>query len=748
MCKSLLPALLLLLVVSAVAVTSEAATPDGNEAELLKRVSDQQDPIVRVRLSGALLFASWDGIRVNLDNFFDLLFHSNIGELIRKANGIFQRSEIKGSVKLHLPDGTLGPNVVTIFERSGYDRIAFAEPFYFSHEFEIPKSKLTSSEFVIECNLQEDEHGDVCKGEKSYQAHLTTYSGSFGNSETSDERDISDVIATFLNILGYEKLYRASGETTLKDVIKKAVSLKDFTLADAFKLPDIIASMGGVFLESFNIELVSNDVEGLGSYKKVDDTWKIHDNRETGKEEIYGQLYILPQAKLLKASELASQLDIDLPDRAMDLEFPLIHGPSFPLFDMTREHRAKTGYTVEQEQYNRFNAYYKNPDAHSYVVFANMWDVDGNTAFDVADCLAKGNALGLDEITISSNQPVLLDKCGYAHDDLFISISQHNSVVEDTDSPDQLPFELTGTFYFWGKDRNGGSYEPYGYFNLELGTTRTEEIWEAGKGDMSLKNYDHYTEDFAFILPHPGNKITLRGYVKEHDTFGDDSIGNFDNTNIEPTDIFGASKDFVFTGKSGAVTISLKLQQGNGPEELVEYELFGVFHFTGTDGEETEYEPTGDFSVQILHRAINANFHIWHSDVWGVSVKNHHSYTQPFRIRFREKEGFSKSTDPAIILHGSVYDVDTSSGNDGIGNYEGTKFSPSDLTNSPTTSTFEGKSGSVQISLGLIRIGKAGEESSSSNAEYEGYEAENSMPSKTEYKAGEENSKKAKHAEL
>ena len=97
-------------------------------------------------------------------------------------------------------------------------------------------------------------------------------------------------------------------------------------------------------------------------------------------EDPYGQLYILPQAEVKSLSDL---ILTELPELAQDIELPLIQGPAFPLFDMTRAQRAVTDYQVDQGEHSLFNIYYKNDEVHSYVVFANMWEVDGDTALDV-----------------------------------------------------------------------------------------------------------------------------------------------------------------------------------------------------------------------------------------------------------------------------------------------------------------------------------------------------------------------------
>jgi len=48
-----------------------------------------------------------------------------------------------------------------------------------------------------------------------------------------------------------------------------------------------------------------------------------------------------------------------------------------------------------------FTIHSKKEDADKYVVFANLWDSDGDVV-GKDDCFVKGNAMGLEEVDYSS----------------------------------------------------------------------------------------------------------------------------------------------------------------------------------------------------------------------------------------------------------------------------------------------------------------------------------------------------------
>ena len=91
-------------------------------------------------------------------------------------------------------------------------------------------------------------------------------------------------------------------------------------------------------------------------------------------------------------------LGITCPETVKDLEFPLIQGPAFPLFDLSRAESSKIDFSISSDVKYPISAYYNNKKEHSYVIFSNPWETDGESALSFDDCLAKGNALGFDLI--------------------------------------------------------------------------------------------------------------------------------------------------------------------------------------------------------------------------------------------------------------------------------------------------------------------------------------------------------------
>ena len=483
-------------------------------------ISYMSSEFTRVRLSGALLFAVYDGIRVNLD--FPEFFKMGVGEIIRKADGLLQRSEIKGFIKIHYFEGESRHDVYTIFERTDYEYIAFAEPFYFNVEFKINKTA-SNRKIEIECNLEEDEQGAVCEGIKEYHpsAFKSEFNLGLNATESTADTDINaESIAKSLNALGYYKLLKPTPATNLEETLECVLALKDIyenfdTIIFMAYLVKCLRKVSGVFLVSLNLEAVNKDITRKGNYKKVDDYWYLSDSTLGRLEDPYGQLYVLPQAFLWSIE-------------GIDFQLPIIQGPAFPLFDLTRSQRESNDYQEESEKSHNIEIYYKNEYPHSFLAFVNMWEVDGNTALDVDDCFAKGNALGFDNVTLSSAWEVQLSACDYLYDGIGLSMGKHYDPVVDDGSSQ----ELSGTFEFkYTSDDAGESYEPYGYFNVRADEI-TRTVW---KDHTEIPLGDSFSKQFGLHFP-TMKSLTIDGYVKEEDDFsGDDEIGTFSNVNINLT---------------------------------------------------------------------------------------------------------------------------------------------------------------------------------------------------------------------
>ena len=640
----------------------------------------------RVRLSGALLFAVYDGIRVDVD-FLKFFTEMGVGEIIRKADGLFQRSEIKGFIKVHYFEGRSRHDIHTIFERTDYDYIAFAEPFYFNVEFNINKTE-SSRRIEIECNLQEDEQGTICEGIKEYYRSVlqdSEFNLDLNATESDTDTDINpESVAKSLNALGYYKLLKPTPATNLAETIECVLALKDmyenFGLITLFFLKREMTKISGVFLVSLNLETVVEDTTREGYYRKVKDYWYLFDGTIGRLEDPYGQLYILPQASLLSIEGINFQL-------------PKIQGPAFPLFDLTRAQRESNDYQEQAETNHEIEIYYKNEYPHSFIVFINMWEVDGNTELDVDDCFAKGNALGFDHVMLSNL--VTLSACDYLSDDIGLSMGQYYDPVVD----DASMQELSGTFEFkYTSDDPGDSYEPYGYFNVTAdGTTRT--VWN---NYTQIKLGDSFSKQFGLYFP-TMNSLIIDGYVMEADSSTpDDGIGRFSNVPIDLDEI-SSPKMYEFDGDDGYVHIILYHPQ-HKPVVLVEYELSGTFQFMGKDGNGMEIEPFGEFSIEIKKRTINAHFGVWKAGIDGldstVSIDNDKFYKQPFLIRFRDIAGFHTWDSENIVLHGGITDLDDIS-NDNTANYEGHSIAPTDLYNTEKGFEFVGEDGKAIITMEL-----------------------------------------------
>ena len=688
--KPLLPLLLLFSVTSPPGITAV-----GESEEAVSR----SDGVVRWRISGVLLFVSNSGLELTTK---EVLSHGFGG--INKLLGLGP-SRIKGDIILHLPDDVIGEKTATIFSRSSYSEVAFGDHLFFTHEFDMPATASMGKEIKIECNLEGKEQGTICEGTQSYRVNVPQIDTKDAIRLVDLSELIDEIIAEIGNRLGYEKLYRSKGYSKLVDVIYALLHLSDIDLPD---IPKFLENLGGVYLINAVLEKVSDDVLRPGPYKKIDDSWRIHDNNDWTRQSqlLYGQLYVLPQAKIIPLGELLDTI-VDLPDWAKDIALPLIRGPAFPLFDMPRLDSTAYLYRLSKDLYNRFNVYYKNPDDHSYVVFSNMWEkLHGSDG-----CIARGRVFGFDKVTVSSDTEATLSNC-IGEQNYSVLISQNEEVVTDNITL----HELTGVFEFWAKDEDDNITEPYGYFDIAY-KGLIKRVWnQPDHTSMQLPEEEkfhlpfHYSYSPNKPIPYSNaNALMIDGFVMEDDvTSADDTIGNFEDFVINPDDIM-TEKWYHFPGGDGHGQVDIMLHLlSDYQHNLVEYELFGTFEFKGQDGV-FWVNPSGDFTVEIRHRAINMKYRIWQ----GLDDKSVEKwYTQPFKIRFRESESFITSKERAIVLHGRVMGED----NNLIGDYEGSSFKPSTLSMGSGTCEYPGEEdGSlVRVQLALRYVGKAREDNADS----------------------------------
>ncbi|XP_038045167.1 uncharacterized protein LOC119719744 [Patiria miniata] len=497
-------------------------------------------------------------------------------------------------------------------------------------------------------------------------------------------------VKTFVKKQGYHKLHAPWGAKDMDEVI-------DYIYAFAKKLPDISIDDGislvedvlGVFLVGLTLEEIKDPNEP-GDYKKVDDAWSIWEPG-LGGNELYGQLYLLPQASILNVCDLVAEITgVQCPDKLQDLELPIIQGPAFPLFDYSRVHNSINDYSISSDEKLPINTYIKNKNDHSYVVFSNLWESDGNTALALDDCISKGNALGFDLIDWKTSTQRDLSKCCYSGN-RAISLVKEGEVTKDSES-NLIEYQLTGVFSFQcdSDGLQGSNYEPYGYFYISAGSRNINQnykIWEARANAISLTNGGIYRQPFMVrfqesehFMDEVNNKITLHGHVKEDDTTGDDVIGNYDGKTYEANTLSELKKLEFRQDSEDIVTIELRLIPVTAVEEpavLKDYVLSGNFEFScDNDGVlQNWYEPYGSFSIDIGNRPENQGKEVWHWVRNEHEVKCWESVEQSFSFDFKEVEDFMSSgnTKGKVILHGKVLELDTGN-SDVIGDYDGQTY--------------------------------------------------------------------------
>ena len=654
------------------------------------------------RLSGALLFVNWDSFQ--LSTTYPDPTTMSIAELFRKAHAFFQGSEFKGSINIQLPNG----ETYTIFDSKGnFEYSEFASLQYFSAEYTGPSAK----EVTITCEITEDDvtsvDDTVCSGSKSYRARR----GSASSFENQGSRfDILDLVKFFISRNGYHKLYGPWGAADMGEVIDElsefSQRLPNVTITDFIKL---IEDICGIFLVGLTLEEIK-EPSRPEDYKRVDDAWRITDPG-LGGNELYGQLYLLPQAETLKVCDLLKSLGIAAcPEKLKDLELPVIQGPAFPLFDYSRAQSSRIDFSISSNVKYPISAYFNNRKEHSYVIFSNLWETDGESALALDDCLAKGNALGFDVVDWSTGDEHRLSQCCFGcSSNIGILLNKEGDVIKDEESG-LVEYQLTGVFDFVCDEDGGTAYEPYGSFRISIGKrsiNQNFEIWQAGANDISLNRYSHYRQPFKIrfqeskgFMDDSNSKITLHGRVEEDDNIGDDVIGNYDGHTNQASELRELTTLTFKQDYADVVTIELQLrpviEDGEQPPVLIDYVLSGSFEFSCDDDGwlENYYEPYGSFSMDIGGRPANQDQKIWQwdrKDSGSHALKVGTSYQQPIEINFKEVEDFVESGSTVsnkIILHGKVLEADgTQAGDDVIGDYDGKSIDAHELAE-PKTYTF------------------------------------------------------------
>lgn len=672
----------------------------------------------RYRLSGAFLFVNWDSFQISS---YPELTTMTVGELFRKAHAFFQGSEFRGSITVKLPND----ETYTVFDTKGnFEYFEFASVRYFSVDYTGPSAKNVE----IACDLTEQDVTSkddiVCSGAYSYRVRRESTAHLVSTLKNQGSVDMLALVKLFISRLGYHKLYGPYGAKNMSEVIDELLEFTqkypDISGADCISL---IEDILGIFVVGLTLEEIK-DPGTPEDYKRVDDAWSIS-AKGLGGNELYGQLYLLPQAEIFKVCAVMESLGITCPETVKDLEFPLIQGPAFPLFDLSRAESSKIDFSISSDVKYPISAYYNNKKEHSYVIFSNLWETDGESALSFDDCLAKGNALGFDLIDWSASSKQKLSDCCF-HANMGISLTKEGDVIKDQETG-LVEYQLTGVFDFICDDDGGtGAYEPYGTFSVSIGNRDVNQkfqVWHCEANDISLNIHTNYRQPFMIrfqesknFLNNVNSKITLHGRVKEDDDINDDIIGNFDGKSYQASEL-RESKQLTFEEDSDdKVTITLQLGPVIGDEEppsLINYVLTVNFKFSCDDDGWTEqyYEPYGSFSIDIGERPLNQEKLIWQwyrKDSGSHEIRIGKSYEhETVTIDFMEEEGFmfsESAINGKVILHGKVMEADGSqSADDVIGNFDGKSIEAWTLTESKTYTFPHDSEDRVKITLQITK---------------------------------------------
>ena len=663
------------------------------------------DQYGQYRLSGALLFVNWDSFQLSL---YPDPTTMTAGELFRKAHAFFQGSEFKGSINIQLPNG----ETFTVFDSKGnVEYFTFASLQYFSVEYTGPSAK----EVTITCEITEEDvtspDDTVCSGSKSYHARQLSAS-SFEKQGYSDMDTGDDIILFFLKFFckrqGYHKLYNPSGASLMGEVIDELYEFSQkLPNVDVMDFITLLEDIGGIFLVGLTLEEIK-EPSRPDDYKRVDDAWHITDPG-LGGNELYGQLYMLPLAQTIKVCDLLKPYKIACPEKLKDLELPVIQGPAFPLFDYSRVQSSRIDFSISSNVKYPISAYYNNIKEHSYVIFSNLWETDGDGALFFDDCLAKGNALGFEVVDWSTGDKHRLSQCCFnCGPNIGILLNKEGEVIKDQESG-LVEYQLAGVFDFVCDEDAGGAYEPYGSFRISIGKRSVNQnfkVWQAGAYEISLNLYSHYRQPFMIrfqeskgFMGDVNNKITLHGLVQEDDNIGDDVIGDYDGRAYKASELSELTTLIFRQDYADVVTIKLQvrpvIEDGEKPV-LMDYVLSGSFSFScDNDGlVQHYYEPYGWLSIDIGGRPHNQDQKVWQWDRKDTSsheLRCGTGYQQYIKINFKEVEDFMESgttVNNKVMLHGRVLEADgIPASDDVIGDYDGTVINAHELAH-PVTQEF------------------------------------------------------------
>ena len=172
------------------------------------------------------------------------------------------------------------------------------------------------------------------------------------------------------------------------------------------EIEDELFDITGAFLINLNTQKISEDSKEQPY--RIEGNWKVSRSDIVGNEDVegFGQLYVLPESIILGVADVAESLGHPVPDSSLlsDLELPFIRGPTYPLYQLRRWVERENGYKFDYHNPHIFTLNIGSDTPNQYVVFANMWDSDGDGFLEQDDCLGKGNALGLETVDVSSGK--------------------------------------------------------------------------------------------------------------------------------------------------------------------------------------------------------------------------------------------------------------------------------------------------------------------------------------------------------
>lgn len=530
------------------------------------------------RINTGMLFASFDGLRYtpeSLFKLFDFVSKASIGEIIRKGDMIGQQSELKGYAKVILPANVVGAEKeIYLFNSNGKEQsVNFLETGLKSFTFQLPDNVEMPSEIEIECNISEVEDIGtddlICKGRSKYKLVPLSDPTRVGNrtkAEPSPEENINALMEV-MQYMGYEKLSSGDGYANIKDVAMQIYRNRDlfdtFGLDWGVRLNELIKGVSGIYLIGAGIEKVSGS-ESLKTPDKINksqDTIIINNdgfrankdgnfsikeadlnNKNASQDnstppispgaELYGQLYAMPDAKLVTMADLGVAQIIDHLGLSSlkDLKIPLLAGPAYPIFDSTSQQTYNSGLGFEGFMFNSFD---RKNDKEKVLYFSNLWDQDhtfqGN--MDVDDCLAKGDTFGFDELEPSSPlKPKMLGICewdeGSGNSVIIYNRAEINS--QELKAGEKL-YEIEGSISVTHDDGAGTQFEPYG--NISIFTNNIKSgVYIGSRDAIHVNNNSMFTVPFRIRVaaaepPH----IWLTGTVMESDNGTDDVIANLNS---------------------------------------------------------------------------------------------------------------------------------------------------------------------------------------------------------------------------